>query len=59
MAIRIVGHRGAAGVAPENTLPSFEAAWTAGVAWLFLCLGWLERQRQKGGVLAGGASDRF
>ena len=32
--IQIVGHRGAAGVAPENTLPSFEAAWTAGVAWV-------------------------
>jgi glycerophosphoryl diester phosphodiesterase len=26
----IVGHRGAAGVAPENTLPSFEAAIAAG-----------------------------
>jgi glycerophosphoryl diester phosphodiesterase len=34
MAIQIVGHRGAAGVAPENTLPSFEAAWAAGVAWV-------------------------
>jgi glycerophosphoryl diester phosphodiesterase len=32
--IEIVGHRGAAGVAPENTLPSFEAAWAAGVAWV-------------------------
>jgi len=32
--IRIVGHRGAAGIAPENTLPSFEAAWAAGVAWV-------------------------
>jgi glycerophosphoryl diester phosphodiesterase len=32
--IEIVGHRGAAGVAPENTLPSFEAAWSAGVAWV-------------------------
>jgi glycerophosphoryl diester phosphodiesterase len=32
--IQIVGHRGAAGVAPENTLPSFEAAWAAGVAWV-------------------------
>jgi glycerophosphoryl diester phosphodiesterase len=32
--IRIVGHRGAAGIAPENTLPSFEAAWAAGVAWI-------------------------
>jgi glycerophosphoryl diester phosphodiesterase len=27
MAVQIVGHRGAAGVAPENTMPSFEAAW--------------------------------
>jgi glycerophosphoryl diester phosphodiesterase len=34
MSIQIVGHRGAAGVAPENTLPSFEAAWAAGVAWV-------------------------
>jgi glycerophosphoryl diester phosphodiesterase len=34
MGIQIVGHRGAAGVAPENTLPSFEAAWAAGVAWV-------------------------
>lgn len=32
--IEIVGHRGAAGVAPENTMPSFEAAWSAGVAWV-------------------------
>jgi glycerophosphoryl diester phosphodiesterase len=38
--IEIVGHRGAAGIAPENTLPSFEAAWaqrgtSAGaVAWV-------------------------
>ena len=32
--IEIVGHRGAAGVAPENTLPSFEAAWAAGVDWV-------------------------
>lgn len=34
MAVEIVGHRGAAGVAPENTLPSFESAWAAGVAWV-------------------------
>src|SRR6476659_2352139 len=34
MAIQIVGHRGGASVAPENTLPSFEAAWAAGVAWV-------------------------
>lgn len=27
----IIGHRGAAGLAPENTLPSFEAAYAAGV----------------------------
>jgi glycerophosphoryl diester phosphodiesterase len=32
--IQIVGHRGAAGVAPENTMPSFEAAWAAGVEWV-------------------------
>ena len=32
--IEIAGHRGAAGIAPENTLPSFEAAWAAGVAWV-------------------------
>jgi glycerophosphoryl diester phosphodiesterase len=32
--MQIVGHRGGAGVAPENTLPSFEAAWAAGVAWV-------------------------
>src|SRR4029077_3048407 len=32
--IQVVGHRGAAGIAPENTLPSFEAAWAAGVAWV-------------------------
>jgi glycerophosphoryl diester phosphodiesterase len=32
--IQIVGHRGAAGIAPENTLPSFEAAWAEGVAWV-------------------------
>lgn len=32
--IEIAGHRGAAGVAPENTLPSFEAAWAAGVSWV-------------------------
>lgn len=28
----IVGHRGAAGLAPENTLPSFRRAWACGVA---------------------------
>lgn len=27
----IIGHRGAAGVEPENTLPSFESAWRSGV----------------------------
>ena len=26
----VVGHRGAAGVAPENTMPSFELAWSLG-----------------------------
>jgi glycerophosphoryl diester phosphodiesterase len=34
MGIGIVGHRGAAGVAPENTLPSFEAAWAVEVDWV-------------------------
>jgi glycerophosphoryl diester phosphodiesterase len=34
LSIEVVGHRGAAGVAPENTLRSFEAAWSAGVAWV-------------------------
>ncbi len=29
--VRVVGHRGAAGVAPENTLPSFEYAMKVGV----------------------------
>ena len=32
--IEVASHRGAAGIAPENTLPSFEAAWAAGVAWV-------------------------
>jgi len=30
----IVGHRGAAGVAPENTLASFREAIRAGADWL-------------------------
>ncbi|MEE9279992.1 MAG: glycerophosphodiester phosphodiesterase [Myxococcota bacterium] len=30
----LFGHRGACGVAPENTLISFERAWEAGVAYL-------------------------
>jgi glycerophosphoryl diester phosphodiesterase len=30
----LFGHRGAAGEAPENTLPSFEKAWAAGVLFL-------------------------
>lgn len=29
--VRVIGHRGAAGVAPENTLPSFEHAMDVGV----------------------------
>lgn len=33
---RIFGHRGAAGVAPENTLPSFAVAKTLGVSYLEL-----------------------
>ena len=30
----LFGHRGAAGEAPENTLPSFELAWRAGLPYL-------------------------
>ncbi len=30
----VIGHRGAAAVAPENTMPSFEAAWAAGAGWI-------------------------
>src|SRR5262245_1927466 len=30
----LFGHRGAAGETPENTLPSFERAWAAGVPFL-------------------------
>jgi glycerophosphoryl diester phosphodiesterase len=30
----LFGHRGAAGEAPENTLPSFERAWSAGLRYL-------------------------
>src|SRR5258706_4912106 len=33
---RLFGHRGAAGVAPENTMPSFERAVAAGVGYLEL-----------------------
>ena len=32
--MRIIGHRGAAAVAPENTLASFRAAATLGVRWV-------------------------
>ncbi len=32
----IIGHRGAAGLAPENTLPSFERAWAEGCRWVEL-----------------------
>ncbi|MFO1060175.1 MAG: glycerophosphodiester phosphodiesterase [Dongiaceae bacterium] len=32
----LVGHRGAAALAPENTLPSFEAAARAGAGWVEL-----------------------
>lgn len=32
----IIGHRGAAGLAPENTLPAFEAALRHGATWLQL-----------------------
>ncbi len=31
---RLMGHRGAAGVAPENTLASIRAAWDEGVSWI-------------------------
>lgn len=34
----IIGHRGAAGLAPENTLPAFEAALRYGATWLQLDL---------------------
>ena len=30
----VIGHRGAAAVAPENTMPSFQAAWATGVGWV-------------------------
>jgi glycerophosphoryl diester phosphodiesterase len=30
----VVGHRGAAARAPENTLPSFRTAWAAGAGWV-------------------------
>jgi glycerophosphoryl diester phosphodiesterase len=30
----VVGHRGAAAVAPENTMPAFDAAWAAGATWI-------------------------
>ncbi len=33
-AMRIIGHRGAAAVAPENTLASFRAAAASGVRWV-------------------------
>ena len=31
---RVIGHRGAAGIAPENTLAGFRAAREAGVCWV-------------------------
>jgi glycerophosphoryl diester phosphodiesterase len=30
----VIGHRGASADVPENTLPAFEAAWTAGAPWV-------------------------
>ncbi len=30
----VIGHRGSAADVPENTLPSFEAAWAAGARWV-------------------------
>lgn len=32
--IQVIGHRGAAGLAPENTLPSFEMAIQRGLNWV-------------------------
>ncbi|MCR9070945.1 MAG: glycerophosphoryl diester phosphodiesterase [Alphaproteobacteria bacterium] len=31
---RLIGHRGAKALAPENTLPSIRAAWEAGAPWI-------------------------
>ena len=30
----VIAHRGASADAPENTLPAFRAAWSAGIAWV-------------------------
>jgi glycerophosphoryl diester phosphodiesterase len=30
----VIAHRGASAVAPENTMPAFEAAWAAGAEWV-------------------------
>ncbi len=30
----VIGHRGSAADVPENTIPSFEAAWAAGARWV-------------------------
>lgn len=30
----VIAHRGASAVAPENTLPAFDAAWAAGSGWV-------------------------
>ena len=30
----VIAHRGASALAPENTLPAFQAAWAAGVRWV-------------------------
>ena len=32
----VIGHRGAAGISPENTLPSFATAWRLGCTWIEL-----------------------
>ena len=47
IAIDIQGHRGARGLAPENTLPAFRRALTEGVSTLELDVG-----MTRGGVVA-------